>query len=291
MNTVWSDYVQSVNTLYLSRRLRFSDRYKDDYKRMFNIDGKKCILEIGCGPGALSQALLCWYPEAEIVGVDRDSTFIQFAKEHVSGVNFVEADATMLPFDDESFDVVISYTVQEHIETSKFFDEQRRVLKKDGVCIVMSARKGVNIVADCIDEQTDFEKAIWDRAEMLDKDILQAHNVGKYAMSELELPFAMEMHGFANVSTEYFTVNLTPDNPENSREFAYKIIDSQRQTSIDAANSLKYFDPPIVSEEEIDTIKSLINARYDKRLQLYDDGAKQWDVSVSLVMVLRGSKK
>lgn len=63
MNTKWSDCVQNIGTLYLSRKLRFADRYMDKYVKAFGIRGGQIrILEIGCGPGALTQALARWYP-------------------------------------------------------------------------------------------------------------------------------------------------------------------------------------------------------------------------------------
>ena len=60
MNTIWSDHIQNIGTLYLSRTLRFSDIYKEKYQNAFRIDDT-ChdlkILEIGCGSGALTMVL------------------------------------------------------------------------------------------------------------------------------------------------------------------------------------------------------------------------------------------
>lgn len=121
MNTLWSDFIQKIDTLYLTRKLRFSDTFMQNYKKAFSIDDKEKILEIGCGPGALSQALHRWYPNAEIVGIDRDSNFVDFARKEAPFITFLEDDATCLSFEDESFDVSISNTVQEHVEPSNFF--------------------------------------------------------------------------------------------------------------------------------------------------------------------------
>ena len=255
MNTIWADYVQNIGTLYLSRTLRFSDEYKKAYMDAFDIAGRKRILEIGCGPGALTQALARWYPDAEVMGTDRDTSFIRFAAEQAPGIKFMEADAAALPFEDNSFDVVISNTVQEHIEPSRFFGEQLRVLKPGGVCLVLSARRGVNITADCIAEKSSFEEEIWARVEELYQDINSRYNVGQYAMSESELPRTMEKYGFHQVSTNYLTVNLTPDNPKNTKELAYAMINAHHQTSIDAADSLTHIAPGVVSEEEIREMK------------------------------------
>lgn len=290
MNTVWSTYVQKIGTLYLSRSLRFSDLFKERYMAAFEIDSRKNILEIGCGPGALSQALHRWYPDSEITGIDRDSSFIEFAREKVPGVLFSEGDATNLAFDKESFDVTISNTVAEHIEPSKFFREQYRVLKPDGICLVLSARRGINILAPCTLEQTDFEKEIWSRAEKRYSELNKEHDVCLYPMNESEYPIHMQKYGFRNVSTEYITLNLTPDNPIYSKETAYAMINANRQTSLDSIEILESAASDLVSKDEIEELKRLVNQKYVKRLELYDAGVKQWDTNVSVILVLRGVK-
>ena len=125
MNTIWSSYIQGTNTLYYSRKLRFNDAFAPQFKALFRLDeaAPLKILEIGCGPGALAGALRRWYPNAEITGVDRDSEFIRFAKEHEPGVSFIEGDIAALPFADNSFDAVISNTVSEHVEPAAFYGE------------------------------------------------------------------------------------------------------------------------------------------------------------------------
>ncbi len=242
----------------------------------------------------MTQSLGRWYPNAEVSGIGRDSNFIQFAKqqgfhENVN-IKFMEGDATALPFEEDSFDVVISNTVQEHIEPSKFFGEQYRVLKKGGVCPVLSARRGIHIAADCISAKSSLEETVWKRVENFYQKINQKYNVGQYSMNERELPSAMEQYGFGQISTDYLTINLTPDNPENARELAHSMINAHRQENLDAVNSLAHIAPDGVSEEEILEMQRCINERYDQRINLYDAGKKQWDTSLSLIMVLRGVK-
>ena len=78
INNFWSENVQGVRTLYLSRKLRFHDLFFGQYKKIFNLDENADlrILEIGCGPGALAESLHRWFPKAEITAIDRDSRFI-----------------------------------------------------------------------------------------------------------------------------------------------------------------------------------------------------------------------
>ena len=182
MDAVWSQYIQGCMTLFASRRLRFHDRFRDRYLPLFDLSDKPLrILEIGCGPGALAEALHRWYPKAEITGLDRDREFVHFAREHVPGVEFLEGDATALPFQDGSFDAAISNTVQEHVEPSAFFGEQLRVLKPGGVCLVLSSRRGLHAAAPCL-AWNEEERAFWDKVTTLD-DSMERFSVARYAMS------------------------------------------------------------------------------------------------------------
>ena len=275
MNTIWSKHVQGTKTLYYSRKLRFHDMFAEQYKTLFAINDNMNIkiLEIGCGPGALAGALHRWYSNAEIVAIDRDSEFISFAKKHESGITFMEGDATSLPFEDNSFDVVISNTVSEHIETSRFYGEQIRILKADGICLVLSARKGINIAPSCV-ALNEYEKRFWKKAEKYD-DTMDKYSICKYPMNEAELPVAMEKYGFRNISTGFVTIDLTPDNPKFSGTLAHDIINANRYTDIDAIDSVLNTMPEHFTVKEIEEMKRLANEKYDTRIGQYDRGARQ----------------
>lgn len=290
MNTIWSTYVQGIGTLYNTRLLRFSDFFQRKYREVFGIDDKKRILEIGCGPGALAESLARWYPSAQVFGVDRDSNFIAFAKQQNPLIQYAEGDATALEFDNESVDVTISNTVAEHIEPSRFYGEQYRVLKEQGVCLVLSARRGINITAPCINERSDFEKEIWKRVENRLAEVDEKFSVCAYPQNESELPLSMEQYGFRNVTTEYLTINLTPDNPIYSKETAHAMIKANRQVSLDGADELMRIASDVVTVDEVEALKRIINSKYDKRIELYDKGIKQWDTNVSVTLVIRGEK-
>ena len=282
MNTIWS-HIQGVQTLYLSRKLRFHDVFSPQYQRTFALDpaADLKILEIGCGPGALSESLHRWFPRAQITGIDRDSAFIAFARENIPGVSFQEGDATNLPFPDNSFDVCISNTVQEHVEPSAFWGEQLRVLKPGGVCLCLSARKGLHCTAPCL-EQTAAERAFWESLPETD-DTFQRYGVGKYVVSEAELPASMERYGFSNVSTGYAVIDLTPDAPKYPPELAELMIESMRQNDLEAIQS--------VHAPGADRAIEAVHAKYDERLRLYRAGVKQWDTEVSVTMMVRGVKR
>ena len=290
MNVIWSKYIQGLQTLYSSRKLRFDDRFSMQYKSFFHLDEEKPlkILEIGCGPGALASALRRWYPNAEITAIDRDSEFIRFAKERENEVSFLEGDALQLPFEDASFDVTISNTVSEHISPPAFYGEQLRVLKPNGVCLVLSSRKGINLSPSCY-EQNAFEKSFWEKAGRFDRS-MEAYEVCRYPMNESELPLAMEQYGFEAVSTGYAVIDLTPDDPKYSAQTALDMINSLRFCVLEALDSVWHTMPEHTSEEEIERMKTIVNQKYDSRIEDYTFGKKYWETNVSLIMMLRGIK-
>ena len=290
MNIIWSKYVQGAKTLFYSRKLRFDDMFAEQYKALFELNekGNIKILEIGCGPGALAGALHRWYPNAEITAVDRDSEFVRFAREHEKGIEFMEGDATALPFGDNTFDVTISNTVSEHIEPSQFYGEQLRVLKPGGICLVLSSRKGINLTPSCI-IYNEYEQQFWKKANQHD-DSMERYSVCKYPMSEAELPTAMEKYGFSDIRTGYAIIDLTPDDSKFSPALAHDMINANRFTALDAIESVLHTMPEHFTAEEVEEMKRLANAKYDTRIEQYERGEKQWDTNVSIIMVVRGTK-
>lgn len=285
---IWSTRIQKVGTLYRTRSLRFSDLFREQYLKAFQIQDGLRMLEIGCGPGALCQACKRWYPNAKIIGTDIDHTFLDFARKKAPHIPFSLEDATALSFADESFDVTLSNTVAEHIPPEHLFSEQYRVLKPGGVCLVLSARRGIQIPAACIAERSNFEREIWGRVQTRCDEVNREYHVCAYTMNETEYPTCMEKYGFRHVSTAYLTVNLTPDNSEYPPETAHAMIEANRQVELDGIDLLVHIASDLVRSDEIVEMKRLANVRYDRRISLYDAGIRQWDTDVSVTMVLRG---
>ena len=280
-NTVWSDEIQGVQTLYLSRKLRFDDRFFPRYAPLFRLDREKelRILEVGCGPGALAGALHRWYPRAHIFAVDRDSRFIAFAREQEPEIEFKEGDATSLPYEDGVFDVTISHTVHEHVEPNAFWGEQRRVLRPGGVCLCLSVRKSLRCKAPGL-APTAEEDAFWAGVE---DDAFDRYQVGRYATDEARLPADMERYGFTEVSAGYIPIDLTPDDPKYPRDFAAQIIESERQADLEAIRSVR---SPLAGPAI-----NAVNAKYDERIRLLAEGVHQWDTETILTMAVRGVKR
>lgn len=92
------------------------------------------VLDVGCGDGELTQKLA--ELGADVIGVDVNPDMVAVAQRRRSGTYKV-ADATALPFDDETFDVVIAVTVLCVCDDPKILvGEMARVLKPGGRSVI-----------------------------------------------------------------------------------------------------------------------------------------------------------
>lgn len=101
-------------------------------KNFLKFSLKPPVLSLGCGDGIFDK--ICF---GKIdVGVDINEKEIKQAKKLGVYQKLIIADATSLPFPNESFNTVISNSTFEHIkEIEKVFPEANRVLKKKGQLI------------------------------------------------------------------------------------------------------------------------------------------------------------
>ena len=98
----------------------------------------KKVLDVACGEGYGSYLIKRW-GAAEVVGVDISKEALAVAEKKFSckGVTFINHTAEELPFDDGTFDVVVSYETIEHLDyPEKFLKEIKRVAKSNATIIV-----------------------------------------------------------------------------------------------------------------------------------------------------------
>ena len=102
------------------------------------------VLDVGCGPGSLDRWLARYTKGTNpITSVDINGYFLReaaaIAKAEGVGdiITFGPGNAEDLPFDDASFDVVMSHTVMEECNAEKMLAEMIRVAKPGGKVAVM----------------------------------------------------------------------------------------------------------------------------------------------------------
>lgn len=94
------------------------------------------VLEIACGTGVVTRALARSLPAAvEILATDLNPAMLDFARTVPTSrsVEWRQADAMQLPFDDGTFDVVVcQFGAMFFPDRSAAFTETRRVLRRGG---------------------------------------------------------------------------------------------------------------------------------------------------------------
>jgi len=109
----------------------------------------KRILEVGCGRGTIS-LYLSKYLNLDVTLLDSDRNAIEIAKKQFNKYGqkgeFVISNVINIPFDEGSFDAVVSIGLAEHFDIlDDIFKEQLRVLKPGGVMISLNIPKKFSI--------------------------------------------------------------------------------------------------------------------------------------------------
>mgnify|MGYP003383426596 CR=1 FL=1 len=106
------------------------------------------VLDFGCGSG-YGAASLADVAES-VIAVDVSAEAVAFAADRYEAPNLsfrkIEG-AGPLPFEDDQFDVVLSFQVIEHVDDeAAYLREARRVLKPGGVMIIVTPNRAVRLL-------------------------------------------------------------------------------------------------------------------------------------------------
>jgi len=94
---------------------RFWEPVIPTFKKHWNLTSKNSVLDIGCAKGFMLYDFQRMIPGIDVFGVDISDYAIENAKEEIKD-NCKVANATDLPFEDNSVDVSISITTMHNLE-------------------------------------------------------------------------------------------------------------------------------------------------------------------------------
>jgi ubiquinone/menaquinone biosynthesis C-methylase UbiE len=107
------------------------------------------VLDVGCGFAAIPVEIAREFPNTEITGIDMGEPILELGRKLVrqegmqKQIKLERADAQDLPFESDSFDLVIS-TFLFHIveDPASMLNEIERVTKSDGKIMITDLRRG-----------------------------------------------------------------------------------------------------------------------------------------------------
>ena len=122
------------------------------------------VLDVGCGPGALTTELVGRLGPAAVTAVDPSEPFVAAARERHPGVSVERASAEHLPFPDQEFDAALAQLVVHFMaDPVAGLREMARVTRKHG------------FVAACVWDHAGGQGPLsvyWEAARELDPDVI-----------------------------------------------------------------------------------------------------------------------
>jgi ubiquinone/menaquinone biosynthesis C-methylase UbiE len=99
---------------------------------MVRLASPRSVLDAGCGEGFVLSFLKSENPRLDLTGTDLSHSAIEYARKHFSEVgDFRQGNIYELPFEDDSFDLVICSEVLEHLDApEKAIRELKRVSRQ-----------------------------------------------------------------------------------------------------------------------------------------------------------------
>jgi SAM-dependent methyltransferase len=139
---------------------RYSRVLAPEFARAAGVEAGQRVLDVGCGPGALTAVLAGMVGADHVAAVDPTEPFVEQCRLNVPGADVRLAPAEALPFEDESFDRTLAQLVFHFVsDPIAAVGEMKRVTRPGGK------------VAACVWDMTGgmtMIRAYWDAAREAD---------------------------------------------------------------------------------------------------------------------------
>lgn len=154
--------------------LMHEDEFKGALIEQASILPSYDVLDFGCGTATMTIMAKMKNPDAKIVGIDIDEGIIEIAKEKISAMKLdirTEVyDGNVLPYENESFDRIITSLVFHHIPKDRkqtTLKELHRILKSGGEIHIADFGMPRNIIMKSISSILKFFEPIQDNVKGL----------------------------------------------------------------------------------------------------------------------------
>ncbi|MBD0278959.1 MAG: methyltransferase domain-containing protein [Flavisolibacter sp.] len=180
---------------------RWSTLIAPEFLDWLNAPHHLAWLDVGCGTGALSEAIYRKCQPATLCCMDPSAGFLEKAKERLSGAaDFIIGDASHIQKVNHSFDIVVSGLALNFFpDLTPAFSEMKRVLREKGTIAAY--------VWDYADRM-EFLRLFWDAACALDPDARNLDEGVRFPICHPNnLSNAFEEAGLKYVATTYLQIN------------------------------------------------------------------------------------
>lgn len=159
-------------------------------------------LDLGCGTGALSEAVHNRCEPSHLSCIDPSSEFLEKAKQRLHGYgDLAIGDATDIPKADNSFDIIVSGLALNFFpDLHASLIEMKRVLKPNGTVAAY--------VWDYAGRM-DFLRAFWDAAVELDPNAHELDEGNRFSICDhVELESAFKKAGLIEIQSSFLVINI-----------------------------------------------------------------------------------
>lgn len=130
----------------------FGYKQREKIVKLLALKNEEKLLDVGCGTGSLLIVAKKLYPQITAVGIDIDEKILKIAKNKTIKENlkieFIKTSSNKLPFNDSSFDIVVSSLVFHHLPLDvkkQTIGEVKRILRKGGQFLLVDFGKTNNL--------------------------------------------------------------------------------------------------------------------------------------------------
>ncbi|MGC8940435.1 MAG: class I SAM-dependent methyltransferase [Candidatus Nanoarchaeia archaeon] len=135
---------------------------------LLNIKPNEKILDVGCGTGIITKQI---YNKCKNVwGVDISEGMLSVAKEVRSGPNYLLSDAKNLPFQDKTFDKVVSFTMLQDLPKNEWevaLREIARVCKHKALITILKHGKNIDDLSTLLSKFFTLEKSLEEEKDFI----------------------------------------------------------------------------------------------------------------------------
>ena len=157
-------------------------------------------LDVGCGPGALTERLAELLGAENVAAADPSEPFVAAVSERAPGVDVRQAAAEELPWEDDSFDAALSQLVVNFMrDADAGLAQMRRVVRPGGIVAACTWSYG---------EDMEMLRGFWDAARQLDSGAPDEGSTMPYRSAE-ELADLWSRGGLSEVETDHLRVETS----------------------------------------------------------------------------------